>query len=142
MDQYELTSDPCDRRLIRLNNCLMTLYGICSIFSFFIKDYRAYLKLLFLIDDITFLCLSPCMIAQVTHEKNYQENLKAMENVCPGVGTDIELVNSDDNDSNNILKYDDNILGLGLGLDLYDDKEMEGGGVEVDDTSKNIPKIK
>lgn len=31
MEKYDLTSDPCDYRLIRINNCLQLLACLCSI---------------------------------------------------------------------------------------------------------------
>eukprot|EP00981_Chlorochromonas_danica_P000737 scaffold167_cov168-Ochromonas_danica.AAC.4 len=35
MEKYDLTSDPCDYRLIRINNCLQCLACLCTILSIF-----------------------------------------------------------------------------------------------------------
>lgn len=40
MEKYDLTSDPCDYRLIRINNCLQITACICDIMAIFIKDLR------------------------------------------------------------------------------------------------------
>lgn len=33
MDKYDLSSDPCDYRLIRINNCLQIIACLCSILA-------------------------------------------------------------------------------------------------------------
>ena len=40
MDQYALHSDPCDRRIIRFNNCVQALACVCVIASIFIPPLR------------------------------------------------------------------------------------------------------
>ncbi len=32
MDKYQLHSDPCDRRIIRCNNCIQCAACICAVF--------------------------------------------------------------------------------------------------------------
>lgn len=44
MEKYDLTSDPCDYRLIRINNCLQLIACICDILAIFIEDLRALAK--------------------------------------------------------------------------------------------------
>ena len=40
MEKYDLTSDPCDYRLIRINNCLQMLACVCSVLAIFIAELR------------------------------------------------------------------------------------------------------
>ena len=41
MDQYDLSSDPCDYRLIRINNCLQLLSCFCNILAIFVREVRS-----------------------------------------------------------------------------------------------------
>jgi hypothetical protein len=41
MDKYSLDSDPCDYRLIRINNCLQLLACLCNIVAIFVKEVRS-----------------------------------------------------------------------------------------------------
>lgn len=68
MDWKGLQSDPCDRRLIRCNNCLQLLTCICDILSIFIGDLRPIAQLLRCVSDITYCTISACMAAQVNFE--------------------------------------------------------------------------
>jgi len=40
MEKYDLSSDPCDYRLIRINNCLQAAACICDILAIFIAELR------------------------------------------------------------------------------------------------------
>jgi hypothetical protein len=40
MEKYDLQMDPCDYRLIRINNCLQILACICDILAIFIEQIR------------------------------------------------------------------------------------------------------
>lgn len=40
MEKYDLSSEPCDYRLIRINNCLQALACICTILAIFISDLK------------------------------------------------------------------------------------------------------
>lgn len=40
MEKYDLGSDPCDYRLIRINNCLQILACVCNILAIFIAELR------------------------------------------------------------------------------------------------------
>ena len=40
MEKYDLSSDPCDYRLIRINNCLQMLACVCNILAIFIAEIR------------------------------------------------------------------------------------------------------
>ena len=72
MDMYELTSDPCDRRIIRLTNCLMILSCICDIAAIFQPDFREWAHILRMIADLVFYSTMGCMVGQVRHELFYQ----------------------------------------------------------------------
>jgi hypothetical protein len=41
MDRYQLTPDPCDYRLIRINNCLQMLRCFCDILAMIDENFRA-----------------------------------------------------------------------------------------------------
>eukprot|EP01031_Cornospumella_fuschlensis_P031791 gene31791-38430_t len=72
MEKYDLTSDPCDYRLIRINNCLQILACVCDILAIFIADLRNLANIIDMIANIFYHCVSGCMTAQVAHEVNYQ----------------------------------------------------------------------
>ena len=40
MELYDLSSDPCDYRLIRINNCLQCLSCMCDILSLLDRNFR------------------------------------------------------------------------------------------------------
>jgi hypothetical protein len=65
MEKYDLTSDPCDYRLIRINNCLQALACICTVLSIFISSCRDLSVLVNIIADLFYHCVSGCMTAQV-----------------------------------------------------------------------------
>mmetsp|Transcript_19102 Transcript_19102/g.27329 ORF Transcript_19102/g.27329 Transcript_19102/m.27329 type:complete len:214 (+) Transcript_19102:27-668(+) len=75
MEKYDLQSDPCDYRLIRINNCLQMLSCVCDILAIFIADLRQLARIIDWIADLMFHCVSGCMTAQVAHEVNYQNSL-------------------------------------------------------------------
>lgn len=75
MEKYDLSSDPCDYRLIRINNCLQCLACICSILGTFISGFRELATIVDIIADIFYHCVSGCMTAQVAHEVNYQKKM-------------------------------------------------------------------
>mmetsp|Transcript_17019 Transcript_17019/g.44329 ORF Transcript_17019/g.44329 Transcript_17019/m.44329 type:complete len:197 (-) Transcript_17019:60-650(-) len=61
-EERQLMNDPCDNRLIRLNNCLQCLACVCHCFKL---DGEQAVQC---IADIVFLVVSGCMQAQVHHE--------------------------------------------------------------------------
>ena len=73
MDQYDLSSDPCDNRMIRFSNCCMMLSCVCHILAIFIDGLDRLAQIIDLIADIVFAVVSGCMTAQVIHELNYQK---------------------------------------------------------------------
>lgn len=44
MDKYELSSDACDYRLIRINNMLQMLSCVCNILAIFIASLRDFAR--------------------------------------------------------------------------------------------------
>jgi len=68
MDWKNLQSDPCDRRLIRFNNCVQLLACICDIGAFICPELRQLAQLLRCFADITYCTISACMAAQVNYE--------------------------------------------------------------------------
>jgi len=68
MDYKNLQSDPCDRRLIRCNNCLQIVACICNILAIFFAQLRELAQLLRCVADITYCTISSCMAAQVNFE--------------------------------------------------------------------------
>mmetsp|Transcript_22874 Transcript_22874/g.33418 ORF Transcript_22874/g.33418 Transcript_22874/m.33418 type:complete len:206 (+) Transcript_22874:107-724(+) len=74
MDKYQLANDPCDNRLIRLNNCLQILSCICDILAIFIQELRELATLLRCIADTFFYSLMGCMSAQINYEVEYRKS--------------------------------------------------------------------
>jgi hypothetical protein len=74
MQKYDLSSDPCDYRLIRINNCLQALSCICDILAVFIDGLKDCAQILDCISDLFFHCVSGCMTVQVAHEMDYQSS--------------------------------------------------------------------
>jgi hypothetical protein len=68
MDYKNLQSDPCDRKLIRCNNCLQVLACVCTILSFFIRELGSLAQCIRCAADITYCAISSCMAAQVNFE--------------------------------------------------------------------------
>ena len=88
MDKYQLSSDPCDYRIIRFSNCLQCLackltafllhialcynhfmscivVGICDILAIFIEELRQIACFLDRLADLVYHIVSGCMTAQV-----------------------------------------------------------------------------
>lgn len=65
MEKYDLTSDPCDYRLIRINNCLQLLACICNVLALINDSFSALANLINRIADIFYHCITGCMTAQV-----------------------------------------------------------------------------
>ena len=66
MDKYQLSSDPCDYRIIRFNNCIQLLACICDILAIFFEDLRQIACILDRIADLVYHTVSGCMTAQVS----------------------------------------------------------------------------
>jgi len=74
MDQYDLESDPCDRRMIRFTNCLMMLACICDILAMIDNSFAELAGILRMIADCVFYSMMGCMAAQVHHEVEFRKN--------------------------------------------------------------------
>ena len=74
MDEYQLSSDPCDYRIIRFNNCMQFLDCFCTILACFIPDVRPIARVIDHIADVVYCVVSGCMTAQVAIELNYQHS--------------------------------------------------------------------
>jgi len=72
MDRYALHSDPCDRRIIRFNNCVQALSCVCSIAAIFVPPLRRAADGMHRAAEIVFLVTQGCMVAQVNHELEQQ----------------------------------------------------------------------
>ena len=86
MDKYDLQSDPCDRRIIRFNNCIQLLSCICHLAAMFDETFRDFANILDLIADIVFLMTAGCMHAQVHYELTEREKSGALAAVSAGGG--------------------------------------------------------
>ena len=74
MEKYDLRSDPCDYRLIRINNCLQILSCVCDILAIFEQNLRNLAQIIDRIADLFYHMLSGCMTAQVAYELKYQHS--------------------------------------------------------------------
>ena len=72
MEEYNLESDPCDYRLIRINNCIQFLACFCSILALFDENLRELSQIVNTIADLVYHTVSGCMTAQVAYEIDYQ----------------------------------------------------------------------
>eukprot|EP00286_Rhodomonas_abbreviata_P024298 CAMPEP_0181311936 /NCGR_PEP_ID=MMETSP1101-20121128/13420_1 /TAXON_ID=46948 /ORGANISM="Rhodomonas abbreviata, Strain Caron Lab Isolate" /LENGTH=219 /DNA_ID=CAMNT_0023418735 /DNA_START=77 /DNA_END=736 /DNA_ORIENTATION=- len=90
MEKYDLTSDPCDYRLIRINNCLQAIACLCNILAIFIAEFREIARILSLIADLFYHTVSGCMTAQVAYEVDYQEQLRPKDNINVHVGEPVQ----------------------------------------------------
>mmetsp|Transcript_12305 Transcript_12305/g.16607 ORF Transcript_12305/g.16607 Transcript_12305/m.16607 type:complete len:246 (-) Transcript_12305:331-1068(-) len=72
MDQYNLTADPCDNRMIRVNNFIQLLACICDILAAFDKGFRDLAHLIDILADLVFLSIAGCQTAQVFYEMDYR----------------------------------------------------------------------
>ena len=73
MDNYNIRPDPCDNRLIRLNNFIQLLNCICNLFANFNKNFKKGAIILNLISECFFISTVGCMTAQVYNEINFRK---------------------------------------------------------------------
>ena len=67
MDKYQLSSDPCDYRLIRINNCLQLIACVCNILAAFHDAFKLAAEIVNRIADLVYHIVSGCMTAQVNY---------------------------------------------------------------------------
>jgi len=75
-DHYNITTDPCDVRLIRFNNCMQCLACFCEIMALFNRSFRDLAQIVRCAADITFITMMGCMVAQVKEEINFRDGMK------------------------------------------------------------------
>lgn len=80
MEKYDLQSDPCDYRLIRINNCLQILSCLCDILAIIDGSFREIARIVDHIADLFYHAISGCMTAQTAFEMDYQNSLLASGN--------------------------------------------------------------
>ena len=66
MEKYNLASDACDYRLIRINNALQMLACICDILAMINDAFRTISQIIDLIANLFYHTISGCMTAQVS----------------------------------------------------------------------------
>jgi ferredoxin len=71
MEEYNLESDPCDYRLIRINNCIQCLACLCHIAALIDENLRQLAYIVDRIADLVYHMTSGCMTAQVAYEVDY-----------------------------------------------------------------------
>eukprot|EP01035_Chromulina_nebulosa_P029724 gene29724-39421_t len=58
MEKYDLQSDPCDYRLIRINNCLQIIACFCDILAIFIGGLNEIARIIDHMADVFYHCVS------------------------------------------------------------------------------------
>lgn len=81
MDKYAISSDPCDRRIIRFNNCMQLLSCFCQILAIMDPSFRDLAELIRIIADIVYAITAACMNAQVHYELTQREKEGTLEPV-------------------------------------------------------------
>jgi len=77
MDMHSIQPDPCDNRIIRLNNCLQLLSCLCWILAIIDSTFYECARIIDCIADVVFLCSSGCMVAQVNRELKLRHSVGA-----------------------------------------------------------------
>tara|TARA_Y100000389_G_scaffold168964_1_gene174931 strand:+ start:909 stop:1667 length:759 start_codon:yes stop_codon:yes gene_type:complete len=77
MDNYNLTLDPCDNRIIRLNNFLLISKCICKEAARLNKNINHFVKCIDYVTDCLYLSLIGCTITQINHEINYRRHIES-----------------------------------------------------------------
>lgn len=75
MDKYDLSSDPCDYRLIAFANFMQCLACICRILGTISSSFRHLACIVDCIADTVYALVTGCMTAQTAHEVNYQNGM-------------------------------------------------------------------
>ena len=71
MEEYNLESDPCDYRLIRINNCIQLFACLCSVLALIDENLAGFAAILDRLADLIYHLTSGCMTAQVAYEVDY-----------------------------------------------------------------------
>tara|TARA_Y100000389_G_scaffold205141_1_gene264003 strand:- start:27112 stop:27903 length:792 start_codon:yes stop_codon:yes gene_type:complete len=78
MDNFNLTLDPCDNRIIRFNNMIMILSCICRCASKMNPDLLQFVKCLEHVSDCVYLSTIGCTVAQINREIIYRESIESV----------------------------------------------------------------
>ena len=126
MDQYDLKTDPCEYRMIRISNCIQMISCIIDIMAIFDNSLREVSRIIDIIADVVYHTISGCMTAQVAIEldyrygPNYIERPKKMEDGKGKDGVDDILIviaepcndsigeNNDNRNNDSIVENNDN----------------------------------
>lgn len=76
MDEKNLSSDPCDRRIIRINNCCQCFACIFSLIACITGQCGELADLINHCADFMYLVVQACMTAQVNYELNHENDGK------------------------------------------------------------------
>jgi hypothetical protein len=76
MEMHDISSDPCDYRLIRLNNGLQMFSCFCDLLSIFHERIAELARIIDCVADVAYICVSGCITVQVSHEVDHQNSLK------------------------------------------------------------------
>lgn len=75
MDQYELSSDPCDYCLIQCTNALQCLACICRCLALCCDMLKELACIIEIIADCVYFSVTGCMTAQTAYEVEYRAEL-------------------------------------------------------------------
>lgn len=73
MEKHNLASDPCDYKLIRINNCLQCFACLCDLLAIIDKGFKHFARIVDTVADIFYYMITGCMTAQVANEIDYQK---------------------------------------------------------------------
>lgn len=88
MEHYDLMPDPCDNRLIRMNNCIQLFACVCHVAAIFNRNLRALANIIDCLADVMFWTTTGCMTAQVDAEVAFRETQQAADVVYAPVAVD------------------------------------------------------
>lgn len=97
MDKYDLTLDPCDNRIVRVNNFIQVADCICIIASKFDYKLLKIVKILDLFSSVIYLTTIGCMITQINKEVMYRQMMQPLYSNNYNQMVDIFINNFDPN---------------------------------------------
>lgn len=83
MDRFDISSDPCDRRIIRFNNFMQLLSCICDIIAIFEPSFRDLAQIIRFIAELVYWVTAACMNTQVNYELKEREKTGDLTTVPP-----------------------------------------------------------
>lgn len=73
MGMYNLASESCDYRLIRINNCIQLLACCCDIMGMYDENIRGFAAIVDFVASLVYHTISGCMTAQVAYQMDYYD---------------------------------------------------------------------